>query len=327
MEKDDEIKGAGNSLTTEFRMNDPRIGGRWWSRDPIVKPWTSPYSGYGNNPILFIDPSGLEDLTSKYNAGEDVTPHEGDTRQNHKGYNWTFQDGNWVNDVKSENVVVETDKKPGFDQSGVEEAVGKYGLSKVADIFPKDKYWTAVMDEWGLVVVGHGDNILLSITDEDKYKTALGGGLVLGGVLSNVLSSSSKANILTASKFLGNSLAILSTAISLNELRNNNISKTDFAIDLGITGVAYFCPVAGITLAIGKFALSHSIYSRYWYRADIHYPNGNWALIRKYAFLPTRMGNAIRKWERIFDQEYDLSQYEGSELGNMVRTHRVKRNW
>ncbi len=319
MEKDDKIKGAGNSLTTEFRMNDPRIGGRWWSRDPIVKPWTSPYSGYGNNPILFIDPSGLEDLTSKYNAGEDVTPHEGDTRSNYKGFNWTFQDGNWVNDAKLEDVAVEADKITGFDQSGVEEAVGKYGLPKVADIFPEDKYWTAVMDEWGLVIVGHGENILIEITDQDQFNKAAQAGLLIGSIGSAMLGSSSSFNIAKAGKTIGTSLVILSTALSLDEYRENNISGTDLALDGLFSGVAYISPPAGLTLSIGKFALSNTRDARYWYRADEHYPNGNWALIRKVVHLPRRMGDAIRKWERIFDQDYDFSQYDGSKLGNMVR--------
>ena len=59
MEKDDEVKGVGNSYTTEFRMNDPRVG-RWFSIDPITHSWMSPYTSMDNNPILFIDPFGDE---------------------------------------------------------------------------------------------------------------------------------------------------------------------------------------------------------------------------------------------------------------------------
>ena len=40
MEKDDELKGKGNSYTTEFRQYDPRSG-RWLSLDPISRAWES----------------------------------------------------------------------------------------------------------------------------------------------------------------------------------------------------------------------------------------------------------------------------------------------
>ncbi len=56
MEKDDEVKGVGNSYTTEFRHLDPRTG-RWWSTDPITHPQYSPYSTFDNNPIYYSDPS------------------------------------------------------------------------------------------------------------------------------------------------------------------------------------------------------------------------------------------------------------------------------
>ncbi len=59
MEKDDEVKGEGNSYTTHYRNYDSRIG-RWLSVDPRYKkyPSFSPYSGSGNNPILIIDLDG-----------------------------------------------------------------------------------------------------------------------------------------------------------------------------------------------------------------------------------------------------------------------------
>jgi RHS repeat-associated protein len=57
MEKDNEIKGNGNSYNTEFRLLDPRTG-RWLSIDPIVKVWQAPYIIMGNSPITHIDPKG-----------------------------------------------------------------------------------------------------------------------------------------------------------------------------------------------------------------------------------------------------------------------------
>lgn len=57
MEKDDEVKGEGNSYTTEFRQYDSRVG-RWLSVDPKNQFVGSQYSAFVNNPILHIDPDG-----------------------------------------------------------------------------------------------------------------------------------------------------------------------------------------------------------------------------------------------------------------------------
>lgn len=52
-EKDDELKGNGNSIDFGDRMYDPRIG-RWSSTDRLQSkyPWISPYSYVANNPIM-----------------------------------------------------------------------------------------------------------------------------------------------------------------------------------------------------------------------------------------------------------------------------------
>ena len=57
MEKDTELKGEGNSYTTEFRQLDTRLG-RWFSVDPVFQPWQSPYNSMNNNPVFLIDPMG-----------------------------------------------------------------------------------------------------------------------------------------------------------------------------------------------------------------------------------------------------------------------------
>jgi hypothetical protein len=43
----------------------PTVNKKWWSRDPLESkyPGESPYSFVGNNPIIFIDPFGLEKIT------------------------------------------------------------------------------------------------------------------------------------------------------------------------------------------------------------------------------------------------------------------------
>jgi RHS repeat-associated protein len=61
METDPEVKGEGNSYTTEFRQYDPRLG-RWLSLDPLRMkyPYISPFVAFNNNPIFFVDPNGGE---------------------------------------------------------------------------------------------------------------------------------------------------------------------------------------------------------------------------------------------------------------------------
>ncbi|GAA3582432.1 RHS repeat-associated core domain-containing protein [Snuella lapsa] len=60
-EKDDEIKGEGNSYAYTYRMHDPRIG-RFFATDPMetVYPWNSPYAFSENRVIRFIELEGLE---------------------------------------------------------------------------------------------------------------------------------------------------------------------------------------------------------------------------------------------------------------------------
>ncbi|GAA0875995.1 hypothetical protein GCM10009118_24050 [Wandonia haliotis] len=57
MEANDEVKGLGNSYTTEWRQYDPRVSS-WLSTDPLAHEfsWNSPYVSMSNNPILRIDP-------------------------------------------------------------------------------------------------------------------------------------------------------------------------------------------------------------------------------------------------------------------------------
>jgi len=58
-EKDDEVKGSGNSLDYGARIYDPRLG-RWLAVDPLaVKyPFASPYNFALNTPIQAKDPDG-----------------------------------------------------------------------------------------------------------------------------------------------------------------------------------------------------------------------------------------------------------------------------
>jgi RHS repeat-associated protein len=69
MEKDDEVKGTGNSYTTELRQYDSRLG-RWLSIDPVYKARESPFVAHANNPVLFIDPRGADPATPEEEAAK-----------------------------------------------------------------------------------------------------------------------------------------------------------------------------------------------------------------------------------------------------------------
>lgn len=60
-EKDDELKGEGNSINYKYRMHDPRIG-RFFSRDPLFKkyPWNSTYAFSENTVVNSVELEGLE---------------------------------------------------------------------------------------------------------------------------------------------------------------------------------------------------------------------------------------------------------------------------
>ena len=74
-EKDDEIKGEGNSLNYTFRMHDPRVG-RFFAVDPIAYafPWNSPYAFSENRTIDAFEMEGLEKVVFNSGVG-DISPH------------------------------------------------------------------------------------------------------------------------------------------------------------------------------------------------------------------------------------------------------------
>jgi len=65
-EKDNEIKGVGNSINYKFRMYDTRVG-RFFAVDPLTAkyPWHTPYQFSGNKVIAFVELEGLEEEDPK----------------------------------------------------------------------------------------------------------------------------------------------------------------------------------------------------------------------------------------------------------------------
>ncbi|MCD9612228.1 RHS repeat-associated core domain-containing protein, partial [Tenacibaculum maritimum] len=60
-EKDDEVKGEGNSINYKFRMHDPRVG-RFFAVDPLFReyPRNSPYAFSENVVVNAVELEGLE---------------------------------------------------------------------------------------------------------------------------------------------------------------------------------------------------------------------------------------------------------------------------
>jgi RHS repeat-associated protein len=77
-EKDDEIKGDGNSINYKYRVHDPRIG-KFLSIDPLYKkyPFYSPYAFSGNRVIDAVEQEGLQpERVTETAEGFDGTPYE-----------------------------------------------------------------------------------------------------------------------------------------------------------------------------------------------------------------------------------------------------------
>ncbi|KAB1061956.1 RHS repeat-associated core domain-containing protein [Salibacter halophilus] len=68
-EKDDEIKGSGNSINYKYRVHDPRLG-RFMSIDPLSPkyPQWSPYVFSGNRVVDAFELEGLEPVDAKKGA-------------------------------------------------------------------------------------------------------------------------------------------------------------------------------------------------------------------------------------------------------------------
>ena len=81
-EKDDEIKGNGNSINYKYRMHDPRVG-RFFAVDPLEKgyPYYTPYSFSGNVLIHAIELEGKEPLTEFTNTNPGVVYFNTQTTQ------------------------------------------------------------------------------------------------------------------------------------------------------------------------------------------------------------------------------------------------------
>ena len=107
-EKDDEIKGSGNSVNYKYRMHDPRVG-RFFAVDPLFKkyPHNGTYNFSENRVMDGVELEGLEvfllngtDMnTSKYMFNPDAIKQFeriGGNSKTDKGFSWGNK-GNYLN--------------------------------------------------------------------------------------------------------------------------------------------------------------------------------------------------------------------------------------
>ncbi|MDO6761837.1 RHS repeat-associated core domain-containing protein [Tamlana sp. 2_MG-2023] len=73
-EKDDEIKGEGNSVNYKYRMHDARLG-RFFAVDPLAGkyPWNSPYAFSENKVTVHVELEGLEAVFWEFKYDNDGT--------------------------------------------------------------------------------------------------------------------------------------------------------------------------------------------------------------------------------------------------------------
>ena len=128
MEKDNEVKGVGNSYTAMFWQYDSRLGRRW-NRDPKPNPSISNYACFANSPIWITDPYGdTTQFFSKRGSYLGQT-NDGHSNQIHFTTNRKFKSmKNVLGDMKS------NADSPEDDKNGYNNIVSYYRKNSIAFI-------------------------------------------------------------------------------------------------------------------------------------------------------------------------------------------------
>lgn len=105
-EKDNEIKGAGNSVNFKYRMEDTRLG-RFFAVDPLARafPWNSSYAFAENRVIDGVEFEGLEVVL--VNPTDDKIIHEVGSKDNDENSINIYAHGDpskMVNSLTGENI-------------------------------------------------------------------------------------------------------------------------------------------------------------------------------------------------------------------------------
>jgi RHS repeat-associated protein len=93
-EKNDEVKGEGNSVNYKYRMHAPRVG-RFFAVDPLFRkfPYWSPYAFSGNQVIHTVELEGLE---NENNLNENEQEQEVQIHQMTEIFVRKGKEGDWI---------------------------------------------------------------------------------------------------------------------------------------------------------------------------------------------------------------------------------------
>jgi RHS repeat-associated protein len=214
-EKDDEVKGEGNSVNYKYRMHDPRVG-RFFAVDPLMWdfPWNSPYAFCENRVLDGIELEGSERVGFQ-NANGEISWHDytGLSKQRiEKALNgmYKYHQGNLtVDDVlkmKSSDYVLVTNHKNSFGKSlGTE--INHYSSRKAF-------YFGSPFKSEDIKDISQK---LYSLDEKyDGPKGMVPGLKLIGATWATILSGGSLAGAVATGKGAG--LAIVGLAISLDDL-------------------------------------------------------------------------------------------------------------
>ncbi|MCC7303502.1 MAG: hypothetical protein IT233_12755 [Bacteroidia bacterium] len=141
VEKDDEVKGSGNSYDFGARIYDPRLG-RWLSVDPLSKnyPSYSPFNFASSNPVYFIDRDGRVQVDAQGNIIYEVNPSKKPSEYDQGDYKVTVtpvfifaNDGRKI-EVQHYTVI---NKKTGrsVDNSVIQDSYNCHGMTSLSSEF------------------------------------------------------------------------------------------------------------------------------------------------------------------------------------------------
>ncbi|NJM79323.1 MAG: hypothetical protein HC854_06335 [Flavobacterium sp.] len=147
-EKDDELKGEGNSLNYTFRMHDPRVG-RFFAVDPLAAkyPHNSPYAFSENKVIDAVELEGLEKLKYTIKLGIETTSDYVWKDIFGTGISWIDFDWNISNDVELISAEVEESKTLSYEvklkvpvSASLDRKIKSIKLQNITPIFIEEKH-------------------------------------------------------------------------------------------------------------------------------------------------------------------------------------------